>query len=679
MRLLAGVAPLFLFLLAGCGQSAGMLISDVLTADAEDGEEVSGGNDITEAYVEGSDVADDDNLGPPAAGSPCDDGDPCTHGEIVLADSSCGSGTPYACDDGRACTDDLCDGLGDCSFQVAPGSCLVNGTCFEEMEVADHGCKVCNGGGASVLSLVPDGNLCDDQNACTADDVCSAGLCTGIGTDCDDENPCTDDSCDPETGCVAMPAEGGTCGGEDGCGKAGYCVDGECKGEVEVDCDDGNACTADSCESETGCTNAPLDGLACDDDDICTGGDICNQDVCDSGPGLIDCNDGNECTVDLCHPVSGCYHELNDNPCCDDAGVNVCDDGNWCTTDSCDPDSGACFYESNDFNCNDNDPCTAPDVCAEGLCAGPPADCDDGNSCTQDACSGDTGCIHEPLDQVPCDDGLDCSIDDGCEAGECVADMSGCGCQPAFAPAVSKVNALSIGADGKKGSGLDVDEDQATCAPEGCEAGIDNSLSVLSGLANDALTSAVTDGSVILLFEHRDFVADGTKYTLSFYGGEAVDADCDVQSETCPYMVKKDSFDDDCDPLVNMDNAMVTGTNLTAGGPGYSFGLPLPLADGVLLELVLYHAQIDGTIGFAGGQPATLTGVLAGAVSKADMISAIDAVPEDAFPIDKEMVLSMVEMLVTADIDSSGDGELDAASIGLPFGAIAGTITGTAP
>jgi hypothetical protein len=43
-----------------------------------------------------------------------------------------------------------------------------------------------------------------------------------------------------------------------------------------VSCDDGNACTVDSCDPQSGCQTAPL---SCDD------GDVCTQDACDPATG----------------------------------------------------------------------------------------------------------------------------------------------------------------------------------------------------------------------------------------------------------------------------------------------------------------------------------------------------------------------------------------------------------
>jgi hypothetical protein len=61
--------------------------------------------------------------------------------------------------------------------------------------------------------------LCEDGNACTANDVCVNGTCKGgAAPSCDDGNPCTTDSCDTVKGCQhpALPY-GTTCGGPQIC------------------------------------------------------------------------------------------------------------------------------------------------------------------------------------------------------------------------------------------------------------------------------------------------------------------------------------------------------------------------------------------------------------------------------------------------------------------------------
>lgn len=617
----------------------------------------------------------------PQAGEPCQDDDPCTNGETIQTDGSCGGGQTSTCDDGRECTTDQCDGKGNCLYEIAPGRCLIDGICYLEGpgSCPENCCRTCQPETAtSQWETVAPETPCDDLNACTSDDQCDeSGNCQGQTSTCDDLDPCTADHCDSAVGCIHDPASGIPCETDNLCTAWSFCEDGQCLAGEETDCDDENPCTAEDCDPEVGCIYTPLDGVECDDGDVCTIDDNCEADACVPGTQALDCNDGNECTGDLCHPVSGCYHELNDNPCCDDSGVNMCDDGNWCTVDNCNPDTGECFYEPNALACDDQDPCTGPDACLEGQCQAPPLDCDDGNQCTLDDCQPTAGCQHAPLSDQPCNDGLDCSVGDHCEAGLCIADTTDCQCQPDFHPGVNKLTVLAIGSGGHPGSGLDVDLKPDTCAPaDNCSEGIDNSLAMFGDLAGDALQDAVDAGQVVLLFEHREFDATGAPYMLAFYVGSAADPDCEIQSQSCPYLVQSDSFDDQCSPLISLDNAVVNGAQLAAGGPGYDFPLPLPLSEGVILDLVLYNAQVEATLAFSDGLPGSMTGILAGAVPKQTLLDALDNVPADQLPVDKELVKTMVNMLVQNDVDSDGDGSLDAASIGLPFTALQGQIVG---
>ena len=92
-----------------------------------------------------------------------------------------------------------------------------------------------------------------------------------------------------------------------------------------------------------------------------------------------------------------CVYELKD-----------CDDGNPCTDDSC--SGGNCVHE---WNCPPPpDPCQERQ-CVDGACEHGPKDCDDGNPCTDDSCDGGTW-VH--LDR--CDDDNECTKD-LCVGGEC--------------------------------------------------------------------------------------------------------------------------------------------------------------------------------------------------------------------------------------------------------------------
>ena len=97
-----------------------------------------------------------------------------------------------------------------------------------------------------------------------------------------------------------------------------------CVGTANLDCNDTNACTADTCDPLVpgGCvhTNVP-NGTACLDGDLCNGSEACAAGVCQPGTPL-NCDDGNVCTTDTCGATTGCAHANN---------TNACDDGNECT------------------------------------------------------------------------------------------------------------------------------------------------------------------------------------------------------------------------------------------------------------------------------------------------------------------------------------------------------------
>jgi hypothetical protein len=138
--------------------------------------------------------------------------------------------------------------------------------------------------------------LCDDQNACTIDDTgdCETAGCPTVPApvDCNDGNLCTDDSCDSNSGCV----------------------------NTEVVCDDPDLCTLNTCAPDTGeCVTSPVscpDGFTCD---LGTGacepdipGDPCEGVVCDDG---FTCIDG-ECIEGSAKNLLG-----PDTGTCDGAGV----------------------------------------------------------------------------------------------------------------------------------------------------------------------------------------------------------------------------------------------------------------------------------------------------------------------------------------------------------------------
>ncbi len=294
------------------------------SCDAEEGckytpnqEECDDGNECTEvdecqggvckgsvaADCDDDDVCTDDSCDPETGCShklntaPCDDGDMCTTTDKCSLGLCKGSGE-LDCDDGNSCTADSC----------APGA-----GCEHPPVVGD----------------------CDDGNPCTEGDVCVSGVCAGSSwVVCDDGNMCTDDICDPAVGCVA---EFNTvdCDDEDPCTVTDHCLDGACEGFGALDCDDDNVCTDDSCAPGQGCQYG-ANNLLCNDGSVCTSGDSCAGGVCVGGP-EIDCDDGDECTANECDPDDGCHYP-SISPCCGNGIVEQgesCDDGNDVNNDDC--------------------------------------------------------------------------------------------------------------------------------------------------------------------------------------------------------------------------------------------------------------------------------------------------------------------------------------------------------
>ncbi len=76
----------------------------------------------------------------------------------------------------------------------------------------------------------------------------------------------------------------------------------------------------------------------------------------------VDCDDSDACTADSCDV---------DTSTCINAAIS-CDDSNVCTDetdDACEPATG-CVYTNNTLACVDGDACTSGDVCSGGSCSG---------------------------------------------------------------------------------------------------------------------------------------------------------------------------------------------------------------------------------------------------------------------------------------------------------------------
>jgi hypothetical protein len=153
--------------------------------------------------------------------------------------------------------------------------------------------------------------------------VCNpaTGFCESHPDACNDGNACTTDSCSGMGYCVH---ETDTCDDQDAC-TTDTCLqaDGSCT-HASVQCDDSPPCTTDSCAAESGCEYVPL--LECDDSNACTADSLqWTGASCACLHAAISCDDANTCTADSCDPATGCAHVSGQS----------CDDSIPCTLDSC--------------------------------------------------------------------------------------------------------------------------------------------------------------------------------------------------------------------------------------------------------------------------------------------------------------------------------------------------------
>jgi cysteine-rich repeat protein len=113
-------------------------------------------------------------------------------------------------------------------------------------------------------------------------------------------------------------------------------------GAQPLNCSDGKQCTFDECHTVTGCYNPKVpDFMQCNDFNLCTVGDHCRDGECVKTSDLP-CDDGNDCTRNLCQPATGCDFSQPTVFCCGNGILETpyeeCDDGNRVSGDGCEAD-----------------------------------------------------------------------------------------------------------------------------------------------------------------------------------------------------------------------------------------------------------------------------------------------------------------------------------------------------
>ena len=313
--------------------------------------------------------------------------------------------------------------------------------------------------------------LCTDQglSACDAQTP-DQEVCDGVDNDCngavdeatcDDSNVCTSDVCEGVDGCTNSPVSGAACDdgdlttGKDTCTDAGLC-----EGTL-ITCDTGE-CIVSATPNGTDCdvVYAPVQS-ACDDGDLNT-----ENDTCDDAGGcqgtLIECPEPSQCTSSYTLTDGVCVPAFALGDSCDDGDLNTendtCDDAGGCqgTLIEC-PEPSQCTssYTLTDGvcvptfavgeSCSDEDPATVQDTCQDGgECVGLPTvcgdgvvqgleTCEDGNAETETCVYGEKTCTVCDLNcqelelagTAFCGDGETQAEFEGCDDGN-VLDGDGC-------------------------------------------------------------------------------------------------------------------------------------------------------------------------------------------------------------------------------------------------------------
>jgi len=321
--------------------------------------------------------------------------------------------------------------------------------------------------------------------------ACVNGQCTGspaVGLCPKTKDPCTYRVCDAKTwACeTALHVENVACDDGDPCTGTGFCVKGVCKAGAAKNCEDHKPCTVDSCTSVGGvgtCQHKPAPTTAdCNDGQLCTVDDHCENGTCKAGKNVCDCTtsadcagkgDGDKCKGELyCATTKAGTRVCIPNPT---TKVHCLGKTNTaCATEQCQPKTGKCELVAllDGKPCDDGKPETTGDACAKGECqSGAVTKCPSHDWCKAkhgdgDLCNGtlychkasgkclgnpativacqknnDTACrsaVCQPktglckLENRPdgsvCYDGNKCTKNDACTAGSCKGGVNICPC-----------------------------------------------------------------------------------------------------------------------------------------------------------------------------------------------------------------------------------------------------------
>jgi RHS repeat-associated protein len=280
---------------------------------------------------------------------------------------------------------------------------------------APNGCQmlpICHSNGTCSYQAVADGTSCNDDNANTVNDKCTAGVCAGVdlcaNVTCTASDQChAAGSCDHSTGACSNPtvANGTTCNDGNANTVNDKCTAGVCAGVdlcANVTCTASDQChIVGTCDHSTGaCSNPTVaNGTTCNDGNANTVNDKCTAGVC---AGVDFCANVTCTASDQCHVVGTCDHSTGacSNPTV--ANGTTCNDGNANTVnDKCTAGVCAGVDLCANVTCTASDQCHAVGTCdhTNGACSNPSVP--DGTGCAGGQCTAGLCVPSAPSNRAP--------------------------------------------------------------------------------------------------------------------------------------------------------------------------------------------------------------------------------------------------------------------------------------
>jgi len=228
--------------------------------------------------------------------------------------------------------------------------------------------------------------------------------------------------CSNDAGCV-LDADAAEC-------VVPRCVDGFCKAvPSDSHCAEPTDCASWTCDAKKGCVKVPTPDKPCTPLNQCLLPGTCNAEGECTGSGPVVCQ-ADTCYEPWCDPDSGCQTKPLSGPACDDS--DPCTSGDACAEGVCkgtlQPDACPCKDDSECTQFDDADKCNGSMACIKGTCQLDPdtiVTCPQvpGVQCVEKACDKSTGDCYDKSTKAdtPCEDGNPCTLISFCDGqGQCV-------------------------------------------------------------------------------------------------------------------------------------------------------------------------------------------------------------------------------------------------------------------